>query len=272
MKQQRFIWGIVCLAGILAGSGCGGGSGSVSTSSNGNTTSTPSSPPQGSVNLVISDDSTQDWATIGVKILSVAFVPQGGGTNVTVYTAPSPTPLTNLVQLDQVSDVFGNVPVAPGTYTSAVMTLSANPGDVALVAAAEPETGFAGTPGQAVPASQIQIQGAQGNSGSMTVPVKINFVAPITIAANQSTPVDIEFNLAHPAFIVDHVPAGGGAPFWAVNFSGPLRHRPVPDITKLILRDLYGTVTTVSSSSLTITKDYPVEPAKTPETAMQSSQ
>ena len=47
------------------------------------------------------------------------------------------------------------------------------------------------------------------------------------ITAGQSTPVDIEFNLAHPAFIVDHVPANGGATIWAVNFNAPLRHRDI---------------------------------------------
>src|SRR5579884_3806707 len=118
-KQLQLILATLAIAGVLGLAGCGGGS---STNSN-----TQTSTPQGTSSITVSDDSTQDWATIGVKILSIAFVPQGGGTPVTVYTAPNPTPVTNLVQLDQLADLLGNLPVAAGTYTSAIVTISANP-------------------------------------------------------------------------------------------------------------------------------------------------
>ena len=50
----------------------GGGSGSSAVSTSGTTT-----PPAqtGSVPLMVSDASSDDWATIGVKILSIALVP-----------------------------------------------------------------------------------------------------------------------------------------------------------------------------------------------------
>lgn len=48
------------------------------------------------VPMVISDASSDDWATIGVKVLSIALIPQSGGANVTVYTAPSPAPFIYL--------------------------------------------------------------------------------------------------------------------------------------------------------------------------------
>jgi hypothetical protein len=32
----------------------------------------------GTVNLIVSDAPTEDWATIGVKVLSIALTPQGG--------------------------------------------------------------------------------------------------------------------------------------------------------------------------------------------------
>jgi len=32
----------------------------------------------GNVTMMVSDASTEDWATIGVKILSISLVPQGG--------------------------------------------------------------------------------------------------------------------------------------------------------------------------------------------------
>src|SRR5579862_3995743 len=230
----------------------------------------------GGVNMMVSDASTEDWATIGVKILSIAFIPQGGGSPVTVYTAPSPTPTTNLVELDQLSDLLGTLTAPAGTYTGAILTVSANAGDVTLVVAADPETGFAGTPGATIPPSQIQIQGATGSAGSKTVPVNTNFVTPLVVTASQTSSVDIEFDLAHPAFLVGHVPpASGGTTIWAVNFNkGPVHHHPIWDVTRLVLRHTYGTVTGVSidDSSITITKDFPVEPPANPETAIASSQ
>src|ERR1700690_2222030 len=82
--------------------GCGGGS-SASNIVSGDQTG------NGSVNMMVSDASTEDWATIGVKILSISLVPQGGGSNVTVYTAGNPAPMINLVQLDQLGEILGNV-------------------------------------------------------------------------------------------------------------------------------------------------------------------
>jgi hypothetical protein len=230
----------------------------------------------GNVNMTVSDASTEDWATIGVKILSISLVPQGGGSPVNVLTAGSSVPTINLVQLDQLGELLGTVSVPAGTYTGAILTISANPGDVSLVVAADPESGFAGTPGATIPSSQIQIQGATGGAGSKTVPVNVNFVSPLVVAANQTSTVDVEFDLAHPAFLVGHVPpASGGQTIWAVNFNkGPVHHHPIWDITRLILRHTYGTVTGVSTddSSITITKDFPVEPPTNPETAIATSQ
>jgi hypothetical protein len=230
----------------------------------------------GDVNMMVSDASTEDWATIGVKILSISLIPQGGGTPVNVFTAGSTPPAINLVELDQLGDLLGTLTVPTGTYTGAILTLSANQGDVTLVVSADPEVGFAGTPGATIPASQIVIQDATGGAGSMTVPVKVKFAPPLVVSANQTTSVDVEFNLAHPAFLVGHVPpAGGGQTIWSVDFDkGELRHRPIWDVTRLILRHMYGTVMSVSSddSSITITKDYPVEPPTNPETDIPSNQ
>ncbi len=223
--------------------------------------------------MLVSDDPAEDWAAVDVKVLSIALVPQGGGTPVTVYTAPSPAPSVNLVQLDQLGEILGNVSVPAGTYTGAVITISGNPGDVALVVSANPESGFDGTAGATIPSSQIQIMGAKGSAGSLTVPVTVNLQAPLVVTAGQNNALDLEFNLAHPAFIVDHVPPSG-APFWAVNFKGCLRHHPIADITALVLRHTYGTVTGVASdnSSITIMRDFAVRPPTTPETAITTNQ
>src|SRR6185295_14893972 len=112
-----------------------------------------------------------------------------------------------------------------------------------------------------------------GSAGSMTVPVNVNFVSPFVVTANQSNGLDLEFNLSHPAFLVAHTPVGGGTVMWALNFNGPLRHKPIEDITRLVLRHLFGNVSTVATdgSSFTLTKHFPVVPATSPETSIASS-
>jgi hypothetical protein len=232
-------------------------------------------PQNGTVSLIVSDSPTEDWATIGVKVLSIALTPQGGGTPVTVYTAASPAPTINLLQLDQLNEILGNVSVPVGTYTSATITISGNPGDVLLTASADPEAGFAAAAGSTILPSQIQIMKTHGSVGSLTVPVTLNLAAPLVVTATQSNALDLDFDLAHPAFIVAHVPpSGAGTTMWAVNFNGTLRHRRIFDITRLILRHHYGTATAVSSdnTSLTFDKDYPVYPPTNPETAISTNQ
>jgi hypothetical protein len=268
-RVTRILLGLVMASMPLFSVGCGSSS-SASSGLNGGGAQ------DGNVNMMVSDASTEDWAMIGVKILSVSLVPQGGGSPVTVFTAGSTVPTINLVDLDQLGELLGSPSVPAGTYTSAILTISANQGDVTLIVAADPEAGFAGTAGATIPANQIQIQGATGSAGSKTVPVDLNFGSPLVVAANQTTSLDVEFDLAHPAFLVGHVPpASGGQTIWAVNFNkGPVHHHPIWDITRLILRHTYGSVTGVSSddSSVTITKDYAVEPPTNPETAIASSQ
>jgi hypothetical protein len=225
-----------------------------------------------SMAVTVSDASADDWACVGVRVLSIALVPADGGSAVTVWTAPTPAPYVNLEQLDQLGEILGNVDVPTGSYSAAVVTLAANPGDVLLTVAANPHSGFPLAGGTSVPADEIQIQDAQGSSGNRTVAVNIKFDTPLSVSANASNALDLEFDLAHPAFIVGHTPpAADGATLWAVNFNGPVRRLRVPDISRLVLRHTYGTVTGVSSGSLAITKDFAVYPATNPETAIASA-
>ena len=260
----------VCGALIGTLSACGGGGGDGSSSSG----SFSSSQQTGSVPLLVSDASSDDWATIGVKVLSVALIPQGGGGNVTIYSAPSSAPYVNLEQLDQLGEILGNVAVPVGTYTGAVVTLAGNPGDVLLTAAANPEAGFSLPGGTQVAAGDIHIQNTQGSAPNLTVPITVDFASPLTVSSSQNNALDLEFDLANPAFIVGHLPPGAGSTQWAVNFRGPLRHHLVADLPGLVLRHLYGTVTAIASdnSSITVTRDFPALPVRTPETAVAGSQ
>jgi hypothetical protein len=234
-----------------------------SSGSSGSGSSFSSGTQNGSINLMVSDASTEDWATIGVRILSISLVPQGGGANVNVYTAAQGSaPMINLVQLDQLGEILGNVSVPVGTYTGAVVTISGNPADIQLTSSADPSTGLLAlcNATTTVPTNQIQVQNTTGTAPNTTVSVTVNFVSPLVVTANGTNALDLEFDLSHPAFLVGHL--GGGSAIWAVNFNGPLHHHPIPDITKFLLRDIYGTVTSVNSDgSLTITRDFPVEPA-----------
>ena len=271
LRLLRYITGVFIFAAPFLIIGCSS-SGSGSTGSSG-TSQTPAVQ-TGTVNMMVSDASTENWATIGVKVLAIALVPQGGGTPVTVYTASNPAPVINLVQLDQLSEILGNVSVPVGTYTSANLTISGNPGDVMLTTSANPAVGFAGTASTQIPANEIDIQGTTGSAGSLTVPVSVNLASPLVVTANQSNALDLEFDLEHPAFIVAHVPVVTGTTMWAVNFTGPVRHHPIPDLTRLVLRHMYGDVTAVASdnSSITINREFPLEPPATPETAVTTSQ
>jgi hypothetical protein len=262
--KVRVLFVAAAAAAFLGMTGCGGGIVSTAT-----TTSTSSQ--TGNVNVVLSDDPTEDWATIGVRVQSIALNPQGGGTPVTIFTAPSTPPIINLVQLDQLGEIIGNATIPVGTYTSATVTLAANNNgttcDILLVVSGDPSAGFPLPAGSTVPCSQIQIMGAQGTSPNMTVPLSINLASPLAVTANSSNALDLEFDLRHPAFIVEHEPAGAATPTWAINFDGPVRHHPRPDLTQLFLRHLYGQVSASTNTSITIERSFPDHPVTTPETA-----
>jgi len=259
------------MAVMLVACGGGGSDTSMLTSSSGGTTMQTASVP-----LIVSDASSDDWALVGVKLLSVALVPQGGGANVTVFTASADAPYLNLEQLDNLGEILGNVPVPVGTYTGAVLTVGGNPGDLLLNVAADPEAGFAAAAGSSIAPATIDIQHTSGSAGSLTAPIDINFDTPLVVTAS-GTPnaaLDLEFDLSHPAFIVGHQPPGAATTIWAVNFNGPVRRHPIADITRLVLRHLYGNVNSVAGdgTSISVTKEYPLLPVASPETAVASSQ
>jgi hypothetical protein len=265
--QRNLIHAAVCGALTASLAACGGSDGSVAS-----TMATS----YGSVPVVISDASSEDWAMIGVKVQSIALLPQGGGSAVTVWTAPAGSTYVNLEQLDQIGELLGNVQIPVGTYSGAVITVGGNPGDVMLTAASNPEPGFSAAAGSTIDPANIQILDTSGSASALSVPIKVSFDSPLTVTST-STPnpaLDLEFDLANPAFLIGHLPPGAATTQWAVNFNGPVRRRTVGNITRLVLRHAYGTVTSVATdgSAITINKDFPVLPAKGTETAVESSQ
>jgi hypothetical protein len=262
---------VACAAVATALAACGGASDSGSSSA-----STTAAVQSGSIPIVISDASSDDWALIGVKVLSIALIPQGGGSNVTVYTAGAAAPYLNLEQLDNLGEILGNSSIPAGSYSGAVVSISANPGDVLLTVAPNPEAGFAGTAGAQIDAANIQIQHTTGSSGNLSTDVDVTFDTALVVSST-STPnpaLDLEFDLSHPAFIIGHQPPGADTTLWAVNFQAPVRRHPIADITRLVLRHVYGNVTSIDSdgSSITLTKDLPALPITNNETAVATSQ
>lgn len=273
--NAKWIQGAACgvaLAGLAA---CGGGSGGAASSGTNPVSVDPPITPNGNVALMISDAPAQDWALVGVKVEGIALVPQGGGSDVNVYSATAASaPYVNLVELDQLSEILGNAAVPAGTYTGAVITVGGNPGDVLLTSSADPEAGFAAAPSTPISSQDIQIQHTQGAAGNLTVPIDVTFDSPLTVTANSSNALDLEFDLSNPAFIIAHQPPGSGTTLWAVNFRGPVRHHPIRDVALLTLRQLYGDVTDVATdgSSLTVNRVFRAWPISSPETAVQTQQ
>ena len=266
----------VCGAIVAALTACGGGSSGSSGSPLGSGGSgTGGTAQTASVPLLISDASSDDWATIGVKVLSIALVPQGGGANVTVYTAPSPAPFVNLEQLDQLGEILGNATVPVGTYTGAVITVSGNPGDVLLTAAADPEAGFALAAGTAVATSNIHVVNTQGSGTNLTVPISVNFVSPLVVSTTGTAALDLEFDLSHPAFIIGHNPPSATATQWADQFQrsgapSPARRPAAPGVAPRLWHGDGDYPRT--TPRITIDKDFPTLPVVAPETEITGTQ
>ncbi len=258
---------IVTVVLVAACGGGGGGSSSVSSASQ-----------SVSIPVLVSDAASEDWSTIGVKLLSLTLT-KSDNTTVAVTLSATPTAL-NLAQLDNLGEIISSVALNPGdTYTGATLTLSANPGDVTLITSPDPEAGFPAVPGVQISSAVIQIQGATGATGNKVVTVPVTFAEPLVVptaaaAANGTPAVNLEVDLNHPAFIVAHVPPSSGTTIWSVNFNGPVKHKPSGDIRRLVLRHMYGTVASVSSdnTSLTFTKDMPHVPIVVPESGVATNQ
>jgi len=273
----------VAVFGLLAVAlvGCGG-SGS-STAMSGPPTSAPPTTTaatpkaQAAVPLVVeSDTSSGNWAKVAIRILNVSLTQKNGGAPVTLYTAPAAVPAINLEQLDHIGELLASVSIPPGVYTGAVITVGANPGDVALISSDDPDSGFAAPSSTPIPSQSIEIQNSQGSSGAMTVSIPVTFPTPYVMSATGESqpPLKLDFSLSHPVFVQSQTPDSNDPTLWAVDFQGPVSAEAIADITSLVLREMYGTLTGVAADgkSITVTQVYPTQPLVTPETAVSTPQ
>jgi cytoskeletal protein CcmA (bactofilin family) len=236
----------------------------------------PTSNAQVSVPLTLaSDGASRNWAQVAVRILSVSLTPTNGASPITVYTASAATPPINLEQLDRISQLIGTVSPPPGTYTGAIVTVAANPGDVALTSSDDPQSGFAGPLGASIPAQTIEVQDSQGSTGNESVTVPVTFASPYVVSATPGVqaPLQLQVSLLNPAFVQSQAPVTPDQTLWSVDFQGAVSGQSIYDITSLVLRQMYGTLGAVAADgkSITITRDYPTQPAVSPETAVATA-
>lgn len=224
---------------------------------------------QAPVPVLLSSDASKNWARVSIRILNVSLTPQGGGAPVTLYTAPSSAPPINLEQLDHINELLATASIPPGTYTGAVVTVAANPGDVALTSSDDPQSGFAAPLSTSIPSQNIEVQDSTGGAGAMTVTIPVTFPAPYVVSATSRTqaPLQVDFSLLNPAFVQSQTPVTHDPTLWAIDFQGAVSGQPISDITSLVLRQMYGTLSAVAADgkSITVTRDYPLKPAATPE-------
>jgi hypothetical protein len=260
----------VLLVGSVTSCG-GGGSGNA-----GGTSSSSATAATAKIPLLVSDAPSNDWATVAVKVLAISLVPEAGGNPIAIYSAPSAHPSINLEQLDHVAQLLGTVPVAPGSYSGAVITLSANPSDVTLTSADNPDPGFAGAASSTLASTSLQIQSSHGTAGaqSVTVPVQFPHAFVVNSSGSTSGPLTVAVELSHPAFLLAHTPVTNDPTLWALNFQGPVSADAIDNATAVILRQLYGSFdsTAADGRSLSVTLELPLTPPSNPETAVSSGQ
>lgn len=243
MRSNRFtpttfLTGLTALASLALGTACGGGSSSSS--------STPAQTPQGQVDVVVSDAPATAWSSVDVVIQKIALRPVGGGAPVVVYdqTAAASPAHVNLADLDELGQLLTGASVPVGSYDKVFVQI--DPNSVALTDSANPPSTYT------VAGGNVKVVGLSGFD------VALN--APLVVDANGSNAVDLDFDLGHPLFIVDRpngAPSGtNGTTLYLVNFERCVRHRPHPSLASFLLRDLRGSVTAQTATSLTLATEH----------------
>ena len=154
--------------------------------------------------------------------------------------------------------------------------MAGNPGDVALASSEDPDSGFAAPLSAAIASRNIRIQDSRDSTGAMTVVIPVALAAPYVVSASSraQAPLEIDFSLLDAAFIQSQTPVTSDPTLWAVDFQGAVSGQSISDITALVLRQMYGTLSKVASDgkSITITRDHPTEPVVAPETAVATTE
>ena len=203
--------GLLAAGLLLACSGGGGGS-------------APAAAPMGTVTTILTDAPSEAWSAVEVAVQTVEFRSKADSTK-TVVALQGNSARINLVELDEVGELLGHLKVPAGTYDAVILQVDTDPANVKLVRA----------DGSHVPTSQLHVV------GNGRILVKLS--ADLVVTAGSTSEVQIDFNLAHPVFLVDL--ADGSV---MVNFNAPglLRHQGLPAIGQVEFRRAQGTVQAVN--------------------------
>ncbi len=216
--------GVTSLALLLA---CGGSRSEV-----------PPAPAPGTapVSFLVTDATTDSWSNIGVIIRKAMLIPAGGAASnaVTFYDGSGDTTKLNLVDLDELTELLGIAQIPAGTYDRLVIQVDGDPSNIDLV----PSDGSA-----QIPASQIIVRGADPSTKLVTLPVTLS--SPLTVVEGQPNAVQVDFDLAHPLFVVAH--NLGGTTVYTLNFQ--VRHKPHHALNQVYLRHLRGQVNSVATDA-----------------------
>jgi len=228
----------VGLAALLA---CGAAASSLNSPNN------PSSTATGKVAVVITDCPSDQWAEIGVIVRSIALVPKGqaASTAVQVYDGSQDTVQTNLVDLDSLGSLLSKATLPEGTYDRVLVKIDAKPTTIILA----PSLDASGNAQNAIPSSQIEVNGIQDGNGWVNLPL-IRLQADLQIVTGQTTAVQLDFDLSHPLFVVAHNEPGGTTTY-VLTFQ--VRHKPHVALHKLNLHHNLGQVTAIAADAKSFT-------------------
>lgn len=242
-----------CLLAALA-LACGGGS------------NTMTAPPvtTGSVGFLTTDATSETWSSVDVIIRKASLVLASDAqatSPIRIFDGSTDTTQVNLLQEDQIFDLITHTQGVPaGTYDRLILEVDGQPANITLVPAVDPATGL--TPAPIDPAL-ISVRGTVDPAHPTWVVLPtIPLSAPVTVTAGSASAVAVDFDLAHPAFIVQHdvTTASGSQTLYAVNFgtAGIFRQKTAPSLPAYYLRRHFGTVQTVAPdlSSLVIATDH----------------
>lgn len=238
--------GLTALGLALA---CGGGT----------TNGTVTPPAQGTVGFITTDAATEAWSNVGIIIRKASLVlasDTAAASPVVIYDGSKDTTPVNLLQQDQVDELLSHATGIPaGTYDRLIVEVDGSPANITLVPAADPVTGAVPA---AVDPSLIKVRGtADAAHPTWMVLPTITLAAPVVVAANAATAVAVDFDLSHPAFIVEHdvTTAAGSQTLFVVNFGtrGIFRHRPAAALSAYYLRRHLGAVASVAADGSSFT-------------------
>lgn len=192
--------------------------------------STTPATPMGSASIILTDAPSDQWSAIEVVVTKVTLLNKADHTK-EVVAFQGASARINLVDLDSVGELLATAQLPVGTYDALRITI--DPASVNLVKA----------DGTIVPSGQVRVAGAS---------VQVGLSADLVVTATGSNAVQLDFDLAHPLFLVQ-LPNGG----WVMNLQ--VKHRAnangMMGMAQLAFRHRRGTVASVGASSFVLRTD-----------------